>query len=598
MENTSKEYTIDEVREILSKKVKDFVSVTNNGSTLIIRSFTGSGKTTTILKTLDDLQLRYIYIAPNHDVIKENLSRSNFRSYKFLHIKGRKKCCLRKDLNHMLEKGLNIGYFCKKCEFKESCIYEINQKKAFKDKPNLGIVHAHINNWLPMFLNTETSTGQYIYEYYDVVVIDETPVNVFIPEMIISYNDLVAFRTCCREINLNKDIDSILQIIMNRPIDYDLLQKFEFTTNQQIKITKKFSKRVFKLYNNNTIDTIPKNILHFIFKILEGNHEKFKFMIYWSEWTGKLNLSYFNENALDFPIKLIGLDGTASKDVWDSMTGQDVEMFSIDYQYKNVYQLNGARYPITSWKYQNVVDKLTNMIDLIASKRKNKCLVIATKGVINIIRENTQSKNLIFAHYYNLRSKNEFYKQADTVILACEPNPPKEKIEACITLSGWNERTWVKIFRNEEMKQGLGRLRENISITVEGRERETRLGIIFPSTDVDDVSNYSNLLNEATVISYDLLKNELKGSHDILSRRTYEQVILEECPVSINQFSKKYDISRRKVGRYFRYLTMNGLIKKESRGIYEITKRGLSKASAKKKRDAGIKNILYQGSSN
>ena len=77
--------------------------------TLIMRIFTGGGKTTKTLKEMDE-NCRWIYCAPFHKNIKENITDSHFRTYDFLHLKSRSKLCINPDAKILFkmnyEKGL------------------------------------------------------------------------------------------------------------------------------------------------------------------------------------------------------------------------------------------------------------------------------------------------------------------------------------------------------------------------------------------------------------------------------------------------------------------------------------------------------------
>ena len=97
------------------------------------------------------------------------------------------------------------------------------------------------------------------------------------------------------------------------------------------------------------------------------------------------------------------------------------------------------------------------------------------------IRQQCKANNLIFGYYYYLRSRNDFYQTADTVILACQPNIPEFQLECFTNLSSWSSDIWRQVFTDEEMVQGVGRIRFDLPEVKETKRiRERREIYIFP----------------------------------------------------------------------------------------------------------------------
>ena len=76
---------------------------------LVVDTHTGSGKTTSVMKALDEIGARWIYAGPYHTVIDENIEDSSLRYYNFLHLKGRKECCVLDDVRELAEAGIDIS---------------------------------------------------------------------------------------------------------------------------------------------------------------------------------------------------------------------------------------------------------------------------------------------------------------------------------------------------------------------------------------------------------------------------------------------------------------------------------------------------------
>ncbi len=541
---------------------------------MVLRTFTGSGKTTLALETADLNGIRFIYAAPSHDIITENIEDSTRHKFTFLHLKGREKCCLHPEIQKMAAAGIDIAFFCKECGYRaEICEYERNMREIYQHQPNIALTHAHITSWLPQFLNTDIGDNK-MRDLYDVLIIDENPIKCFLNEMQITVAELSYLRDCCNQIHFNVDIINVLNLMLASPIDYTELRHSSFPNNKRIKLLQVFSKRLGELYRTRQITEVPKNALPFIFEIMD-NRSQMENMFYYRD--GKINLAYFKPNALNLGIKILALDGTASIPVWQQMLNGDPNILSIDYQYKNVYQLNGARYPIMSWKRGiKVAGRLCALIDRISAKKKRHVLVVATKDVIKKISKISKAKNKEYAVYYNLRSKNSYWKKCDTIILALEPNPPQEKIISCVALSQWPETVWRLIFREEEMRQAIGRIRQNLKETPDGEPRQETEVYIFPSTGVIRGKRYSDLLPEARVISVENLSDMLDNDGFYDEDNEMEMLILRECPTNMKEIQEKYNLNHYKVQRYFLYLEREEFIVK-NHGTYQITDRGIKR---------------------
>ena len=190
----------------------------------------------------------------------------------------------------------------------------------------------------------------------------------------------------------------------------------------------------------------------------------------------------FNNRALlDCPIpKIIGLDGTANVELWESIVGREASILDRKYRYTNLYQITDGRYPLSTWVRNRKITssglRLVKLMNAIISKKRSHVLVVCTIPMRRYIQNNITPKLLgkvVFGHFYYLRSRNDFYESCDTVILACEPNLPEFQIEAFAELSGWTLELWRKVFTEEEMIQAVGRIREEKDM-VFSRKREKR----------------------------------------------------------------------------------------------------------------------------
>jgi len=553
-----------------------------------MRIFTGGGKTTLTLLE-NDKHYRWIYCSPFHKNIKENITDSYYRSYSFLHLKSRSKLCTNPDAKILFKQKYDIRGLCNGCSDKHVCKYESNLREAYKDRPNLAITHGHLQNWLPNFLNRVVD-GEAIGEDYDVLILDENPIKSFMCVEEVQRSDLFMIYSIARQAKCDDDLIRFIELIMQKLIDYDELEKINLKKNRLPNNIRNFGEKAYELWKMGSISKVPKNIINHIYKISSYfGYKNIEKMVQSRKWTVKL--SYFNPEIISqLNIKkIIALDGTATKNVWEKMLGASPDMMVAGVKYRHAYQMKDYRYPISTWVgykigsgYNPTPDRLCKMIDKIAARKERNTLVICTKKIQAIIENKCKIKRtkkdkvlgvnkIEFANYYALRGLNDFYKRCDTVILAHEPNPPQSEIETYIDLSGWKEEIWRTVYREEEMQQAIGRVRENIKEWMKGKRRQTIEVFVFPNTGVKGFD--SSLLPDAEVMSYNELNKMLDNRLSYGKMRNAQLKIITSLPESISGLMRVTGLTRTKVKKYVNYLEKKGYIVNTGRGKYETTKK-------------------------
>lgn len=499
-------------------RVYSFMRKENRNKFLFLKCPPGSGKTTTTMKVLDEEKYNWIYFAPFHKNIRENLALSTFRTYDFVHLQSRKRLC---DLDHykkIAQQGINIRPICENsCPLKEGgCRYYDRKRRVYEEfKPWAG-VHHHIISYLKDFFKMWYE-GTKVSDTYDVIVIDENPLKVFYDSLGATPKDLMLIYKMIHRLKVNNDmIDDFFDFLVTEfykdGLDYETLliyfDQIDFkelynTYQQELinqiilnKLTVKDVPKLdyLKLFSEIDSKIDPENVEYMIFKTKHQEKERkksYKFVL-------------FRDTPLpEYNIKMIGMDATGKKHIWETITGKTASVLDMSYKYKNMYQLvtnSKARYPISSWiRFGELTEtgkRLIDLIDLIASKKENDVLITGTQRLNKWIDKNTKANNLTFGHYYFLRSRNDFYKECDTLIMASEPNIPPHDFKSFVELSDWDESVWKEIFTDEEMIQAAGRIREQIKYT-RGRERNVEI-FVFPY--ITDTEN-KKLFEEAKEIS-------------------------------------------------------------------------------------------------
>lgn len=475
---------------------------------LLLKLPTGSGKTTNAINTVNDFAKKsWIYLAPFHKNIVENLEMTPHRhdKLKYIHMKSRAKSCTVPQFRELAEKHINIRPICEnKCEKKEEdCPYYEAKRELFNHPQNWAGVHAHINEFLGDFLYSLDPNEIPNHEYFDVLIIDENPIGVLFINEKGDAESLAEVRNMLTKLNLGtEDADKcirfldflILSYLDDNPLNYDRLYKMfsdiDFRLlyeDYQVEIIDRV------IAGQLDIEDIPKDYIVWFDRIQRhASRTKIENMIVKKEASGYTRKNFyfmcFEENVLhNLPFKIIGLDGTANIDIWKAITNIEPSLYFVPYEYRNMYQLTDGEYPLSSWlepttfRLRSTGERLCEIIDLVAKRKKSKVLVISTQSLKPHIRKQCNAINLTFGYYYYLRSRNDFYQTADTVILACQPNIPEFQLECFANLSSWNEEVWRQVFTDEEMVQGVGRIRFDLPEVKENKRiRERREIYIFP----------------------------------------------------------------------------------------------------------------------
>lgn len=527
------------VRDEIAARVKAFMESRNRF--LLVKSAVGTGKTTNTLKALNDDGHNWIYLAPYHEVIKENLEFSTVANYTYYHLKSRALECVVPDYKRIAERYIDIRPICENhCPLRESgCPYYETKRMLFEEPGSWAGVHHHIPEFLPDFFEIWRENIK-MSRYFDVLIIDENPIKVLFEIETANAEQLALLRDTIDVLSLDhKDLDKfneflnlLLSVYPGKTLlDYNQLYSLysginfsTFYDNYQENLVEYVRNHPSILDNPTT--HIPKEYIKLWRRMSPYmNRQSMEDMIQKrraSPYTKKnYYFLFFDNNALSTnPLKTIGLDGTANQTIWESIIGHPASVFERVYIYNNIYQLREetrrgvpARYPLSSWVRRRQLtssgEKLLILINEICKKKqkeKSRVLIISSTALNKYIRAGLECDNVQFAHYYYIRSRNVFYERNDTVILASEPNIQEFQLETFSRLSDWDRDVWRLVFTQEEMIQAVGRIREDLDYSPTGRRRNPREIYIFPyTTKTNEPEDLSPLFNEAKQFDYDNL---------------------------------------------------------------------------------------------
>lgn len=525
--------SVEKIREIISTESLEYIKRCINDKVdhyLIIKSFPGSGKSTSIMKTIDENHLNWIYLSPFHDIITDNLHYSKLRNYEFIHLKGKNRegMCRVPQYRRYAKQGINIDSFCEsKCPYRESnCPYYKRKEQVESFPQSWAGVHHHVPSYLQKFLYQIEYNGKLMINWFDVIIIDEFPFQVMYSQINITKNDIDKLRDVlsymeeCDELDFCMIfLDELLYQTENIKLKYQqLCDTIQDSVDLDFKSFKeKYDKKLLSLVSNDTIEKPPKSILWYLMEFYDRSPtvEELEWMIKphsADDYTSRgiyLTISNVDKfQQLNLPI--IALDATANTSAWESLLGGKCKEKHIDIQYSNLYQMRTrAKYPLTSWiSVQNRISylrdtglRLARLIRKICRNKQRSVLLCSNKRLMRTLRkwlqDNYEGKNYKFAIFYNLRSRNDFYKECDTCIVTHQPNVPPLQLKIMENVIGWNRDILQNLMTRSEVLQAIGRIRQNLK-TVDGEERERIEIFIFPGAVGDD-----RILPEAQLITYD-----------------------------------------------------------------------------------------------
>lgn len=570
--------TIHEVRNIIASECLDHIK-TQEGN-LIFRTFTGSGKTTTVLKTLynSDAGLNWMYFAPYHAVIEENIEFSSVVDYQdVLHLKGRDKLCLSKEYREYAKNGINIQPFCENfCTKKDSgCPYYENLRKLTSNPCCFAGVHAHIPTLLQQLLYQDIEDKYKFYMYYDVIVIDEFPTNTIYNQLSLSRKDIEYARDILEMVGIFGKEYIFLKAVMEKMF---LATKSVGINVEKIKeylnvdrgldfenFKNRYDIRVLELINEKKISKPPEDIVYMLIRIYKENPslEKLKWMIKKTENTewmkGRFLITVSNLDYFNLPVKVIALDGTADLQTWRTVLGPNTDSIKYDLEYKNTYQIVGARNPVSSIiRNGEITDNgidLIEMLKIICDYRDTNVLVCCNNRIERLIKKHLKLNNVQFANYYNLRSRNIYYETCDVCVIFHEPNIPPFQAKIIEHVLGIPSYIVIKIHREDEMKQGIGRIRMNIPITPNGRKRKLIEVFIFSATGKDRLVEEANYFSKTDLIAY------LKTGKKKFFYAELEEFIKDSTPTTKRELQYLLDMPRNKVDHLLQKLELENKIR-------------------------------------
>ena len=552
---------------------------------LVFNTFTGSGKTTTVLKTIYEANdgFNWMYFAPYHKVIEENLELSKVIDFHgFIHLESRKKLCLSNEYRSLAELGINITPFCENfCSLKDTrCPYYENLRKLREMPTCVAAVHSHIPT-LMQTLFYEKWQGRALFTYYDVFIIDEFPSSTLYNQISINKYDIDYARDVLEMVDINTDEERILLLLMNelsaatRDVGinhakiYSMIQNYRSLDFDTFK--REYDEKILDLITREKIKSPPQDILYFLMEFWneKPDIQTLRWMIYKTEhdeWQrGNIYLTLSNLRFFQtLPVKTIALDGTADLETWKTVLGSNTKSVSFDIEYKNTYQLMGARNPISTVLRKGDLTpsgkKIYLILKEICNHKEQSIIVCASKRVQKVLKkrlELNKIENYEFATFYNLRSRNSYYENCDTCVVFQEPNIPPFQADIIKNVLGWDNSIIVKVHREDEMRQGIGRVRQNIPTTPQGRKRGIREIFIFSST------GGKKLVPEARYMLYDDMLSYVRGGKKRLFFQKLKQLIKKNSPMSKTALSKALGFSPQKTTFLLDVLQKEGVVKVE-----------------------------------
>ncbi len=471
------------------------------------------------MEGIDDEGLQWIYVAPRHKLVEENLNnfdlsglpfaikRKKVRQFNFVHLKGRDKLCLRAEV----KAAMNIyedaqESWCESCEHRShnTCPYYKMWAEIEKNKPRIACMHSHFHTRLFQdFLPANAN-------YYNVVIIDENPFTSLFEET--SANGFLLTEACSLVNQMEDvgDLKAILQNVLSNYMESEYKVDYEFLGSYLggdfVKLNKAFKEQLLNFpHPTKEMVDAAKFVRVFLntLGLYIGDEDKLKRAMYISDYYNKKTLNVLSfKGSINIPrgVNVIGLDATSTKEMWEFAVQRPVQELAIDYPLKNVVMFNGGRLSQGSWmsynsKLNGYYNKISdtgrahaNELIRIVDHSKTNVTVCCSKRVHSLVslyahevgREDAL-KRMKFAVYYALRGSNEF-NSCDTIVLLHVPRRPPDSLRSHAMLSDTSEEMWERMDRECEMRQAIGRVRPAMEANIDGDPRDVHI-YVFPNSD-------------------------------------------------------------------------------------------------------------------
>jgi len=453
---------------------------------LLFNAFPGAGKTRNVLRRVWELGKKFIYLAPDHEVILDNVELHEDVEIEFVHFKGREWECTNQENRELAQQfHMSLRPICEKiCADKDTCNYYIKKKKIESHPPpSWAGVHAHIISYLRKYLLGTASERPHL-QHFDVMIVEENPMPRLMENRALSLPDIgniemeASMMQECNERQLGTFCDVLEYFAAHVviPHDYDRLwERVEewrrWDNPAWAKFHDKWEEHItwrIKGVEGEPLRNVPQDIVMLLDDMFQATtRENLQYHV--RTISGQVMLNYFYGDRLrDLPMRIMCLDGTANMDTWNHILNKPLYPITIVKPFKNVWQAKGANYPQSSWIRNGELTRtglaLLKLVEKIVKTRDGKILLIGTKKVCGFAETYLMEKNLMrkirLAHYYNLRSKN--FTDCDTVVLLVRPSPTEDSINAYTALSGWPRTFWQSYYTRDEMLQAIARIRPTL----------------------------------------------------------------------------------------------------------------------------------------
>lgn len=425
----------------------------------VIAAPPGSGKTTTVLKTLAAMPLiRVLYLARSHDLFDQA---SKILAMERIQGRERLGCSRMAEVQQAIAKNLSPKvYVCKNCGDKSACRWRAQFREGA--------------NW---FATTDMLKSRLIeHASFDVVVVDENPASVFIDELEVSQDDvdgvLWLIGSCDELRSVAKLLTALAKLLEAGRPDTDLwgarlLIALEDRLEEgrlsdllvEIKAGEaKWRAALASLYRTQQLQALPINFVGDLVEVLQHEHSLYVkgVTVFNSRLVLHDKLTIYKPHtlaSLDKPV--IVLDGTMDESVAKAIFGEDVTVFAPAIELREgteVVQIVDGEFGIAQLMEsgEGLFKVASALYDKLTAEKKTGVLC-GPKAALERYSNMLEGKKVL--HYGDVRGINA-HEDDDFIILvgACNPDEQKE-IEKLRALC-WHQEFISGHFEYVEQKLG------------------------------------------------------------------------------------------------------------------------------------------------
>lgn len=458
---------LDLIHQEIELRVKQYLQDPNPDYYLYLNPPPGTGKTTTVCKVLAQELAFFTYLTNKHDLADEQITQQPVLR-DCIHIESRARLCENAKLKKLADHGVNLKYFCPDCSNHRFCEYYQRMIEIFREPQSWVGVHSHLGGLANMYAELNP---------IDVIVIDEYFINAIFTRFTIVYDTIIHTTNLLNKLTPSKERTFFTKLlfwlgvlIQNKQNNWqdlvDLVEAYFRKGGTLIRL-QTFVEIWEKLMGNHYLatrhifDNIITNLVNMIINCLNYGKLNIDYLqalitCIETDKAAYLDLRWYNQHALQFPCRVIILDATTPKELYEHLFHKRIETMtaSVD-TFPIIYQITRGAYFMSSLDQVQTMERMLKVTRLIMEKHQCPILVATRKKY----KEKIQALDPRFlVDHYPLVGSND-YSSVNVFIAFGTPEPRPDDLARKAKLLQYDIEKLRYVEREANILQAIHRIR-------------------------------------------------------------------------------------------------------------------------------------------